>query len=67
MSVCVSVRVYVYVHFDLCVYIINMCVSVNVRGQCLGLFSGGREVSVVTASAVLNCGRKRADATGADV
>lgn len=32
-----------------------------------GPFLGGREVSVVTGSAVLNCGRKRADATGVDV
>ena len=51
----------------MCVHHKHVRVSVNVRGQCLGLFLGGREVSSVTASAVLNCGRKRADATGVDV
>lgn len=51
----------------MCVHHKYVHVPVNVRGQCLGFFGGGREVSVVTASAVLNCGRKRADATGVDV
>ncbi len=54
----------------MCVHHKYVRVSVNVRGQCLGLLwreGRGGEVSVVTASAVLNCGRKRADATGVDV
>lgn len=56
------------VYLDMRVHHKYVCVYVNVRGQCLGLFGGvGGEVSVVTASAVLNCGRKRADTTGVDV
>lgn len=51
----------------MCVHHKYVLVSVNVRGQCLGLLWGVGGVSVVTASAVLNCGRKRADATGVDV
>lgn len=55
-------------HVDFSVCIINMLVFAWVLGDwCLGLFLGGREVSAVTGSAVLNCGRKRADATGVDV
>lgn len=58
----------VCVHFDLCLYITNMFLSARMPGASVWVFFlGGREVSVLTVSAVLNCGGKRADSTGVDV
>lgn len=53
--------------FELCAYIINMFASTWKLEAMSGPFCGWGEVSVVTGSAVLNSGIKRADATGVDV